>query len=169
MPRAAWFALLPSILICAPALAGEFRTLSEAESYPLNSERQIFPTNQRADMGQIDLHNPTDDALVIWVAEDTLALGCDKADTQMLCKTSALHITLAEEEAPPRRFGFRTNDAFDWWVVGLALTETVDGKRCLRIALAEEVREGAMPAAGWPRRDSSVCVTPDGFAEAKGP
>jgi len=154
--------LLPS----APALA-DFRVLAEAESYTQNSERQIFPTNQRAQMGQMDLHNPSDDALVIWVVEETLAQGCDKTDTQVLCKASALYVTLANERAPPRRFGFRTDSGFDWWVTGLGMAEAADGRRCLRITLAEEMREGAMPATGWPRREIPVCVTPEGLVEAK--
>lgn len=148
---------------------GEVQPLSEAESYTLNTERQIFPTNQRKARGQIELSNPTDYVVVIWAVEGTDVEPCDKTDIRERCKATAIYVTVSKQSVPLKWFGFRTQDGFDWWVTGLARAKSATGEECVRITLAEEIRQGERPAAGWPRRAKTFCVLPDGFAEPSPP
>ena len=150
----------------APALGGEFTEVPERGAFTLNEERQIYPTNQRADFGQVDLDNPTPYAVTIWAVEDRGQESCRAADTQSKCKATAIYVRIAKETAPPRRFAFHTWDGFQWWVTALRQRTAADGTPCAHIVLEEEERSGTMPASGWPRRTTSLCVGPGGFVEA---
>ncbi len=145
--------------------ADEFRALSEAESYTLNDEQQIYPTNQRQASGQIDLANPTGYAVVIWMVEDREAVPCAVTEISDKCKRAAIYAVVSKETAPTKRFGFRTPNGFNWWVTELGTAKTASGTESVRITFAEELRQGAYPPAGWPRRERTVCVLGDGLAD----
>ena len=149
------------------ARAFEFTVLSEAELYTLNTERQIFPTNQRTDHGQRDLNNPTDYPTVVWAVVDPEAADCKKTDTAARCKGTAIYIVVSTEEKKPVRFGIRTEKGFDWRVIAIQKAPAAPDSDCVHFSLQEELREGGYPAAGWPTRSTSVCLVPDGFAEVK--
>ncbi len=156
------------ILGLSPAFAAtsEFTLVPERGAYTLNDERQIHPTNQRGDLGQVDLDNPTPYAVTIWAVEDREQQACARSETKPTCKSTALYVLVAKETAPPRRFAFHTRDGFQWWVKTLGQRTLADGSSCVHLVLEEEVRGGtAMPASGWPRRATEVCVGPTGFVE----
>lgn len=154
-------------LCAAPAMSGEFTEVPERGAFTLNEERQIYPTNQRAMFGQVDLDNATPYAVTIWAVEDRQKEVCARADTQPKCKATALYVRVAKETAPPRRFAFHTEDGFQWWVTALDHRSAADGTPCVHMVLEEEVRQGAMPEAGWPRRATNVCVGSAGIVETK--
>ena len=154
-------------LFAPRAMSAEFTEVPERGAFTLNEERQIYPTNQRSGFGQIDLDNPAPYAVTIWVVEDRGKEVCAAADTQPKCKATAVYARVAKETAPPRRFAFHTDDGFQWWVTALDQRSAADGTPCVHMVLEEEMRQGAMPASGWPRRATLVCVSPAGFVEAK--
>jgi hypothetical protein len=154
------------VLGLSPAFAAtsEFTVVPERGAYTLNDERQIHPTNQRSDLGQVDLENPTPYAVTIWAVENREQQACAPGDTKPTCKATALYVLVAKETAPPRRFAFHTRDGFQWWVKVIRQRAMGDGSSCVHLVLEEEVRSGnAMPASGWPRRATEVCVGPAGF------
>lgn len=146
---------------------GEFTEVPERGAFTLNDERQIYPTNQRGGLGQVELDNPTPYAVTIWVVEDRGKPTCAKTDVRPGCKMTAIYVLVAKETGPPRRFAFHTRDGFQWWVRALEQRAAADGTPCAHVVLEEEMRKGKMPAAGWPRRSTSVCVGPGGFADTK--
>lgn len=151
----------------AHAAEGEFTEVPERGAFTLNDERQIHPTNQRAQFGQVELNNPTPYAVTIWVVEDRARETCAKTDTQPTCRATAIYVRVAKETAPPQRFAFHTRDGFQWWVKSLSQRRSADGIPCAYIVFEEELRAGTMPASGWPRRSTSACIGPGGFVEAK--
>jgi len=143
-------------------LAGDFEALSEGEMYTLNEERQIYPTNQRSDHGQVDIKNPTSLAVVVWAVDDSPKGTCARSDTREVCKTTAIYVAVSKETAPTWRYGFRTPVGFNWWVTDIQQAET-----CLRVTFAEELRQGEYNGTAWPRRQASACVGPEGLVETK--
>ncbi len=152
-------------MLGATPQVGEFTVLDPAESYTLNDEQQIYPTNQRSTAGQPELDNPTDYVVVVWMVEDHEVKPCPRTDARPACKAKAIYVAVSSERAPPRRFGFRTQDGYDWRVTRVA--KPASGADCVEITFSDEVRRETMKDAEWPRREVKTCVSPTGFTEKK--
>ena len=152
-------------MLGATTQVGEFTVLDPAESYTLNDEQQIYPTNQRAAAGQPELDNPSDYVVVVWMVEDHEVEPCARGDARPACKAKAIYVAVSSERAPPKRFGFRTQDGYDWRVTRIA--KPASGADCVEFTFSDEVRQGELRNGAWPRREMKTCVAPTGFMEPK--